>query len=151
MSIANGWPPCLQTHQQYCARHGLDYFVVEKEEINFRHRGFRHPAWAKIPLVNRLMSEGYPYCMVIDADVAILNDSVKPEFFTGLFKPDIDLVLNEGDEYFNTGFILGRSTPTHPCPDERGLDEGQISEFRLLGTGCVYRSFRRAPRNSQES
>ena len=104
--------PCLRTHQQYCTKHGLDYFIVDKAANNFRHRGFRHPAWAKIPLVNRLMGDGYPYCMVIDADLAIINDSVPPDAFTALFKPESDLVLNEGDEYFNTGFIIGRNTPT---------------------------------------
>jgi hypothetical protein len=62
----------LRTFRRFGARHGYDVVVGAGTEA-----GGRAPAWAKIPLIRRLL-DVYAVVLWVDADAIILDDSVDP-------------------------------------------------------------------------
>jgi len=99
---------CLQSQQYYAAKAGADYVPLD---ITPAHQ-HQHPAWYKIPLIFKMLQEGYDRVLFIDADAMVTNYTIPlNQLFEPLTESKEVLLLAEDEGGLNTGVMLVARKP----------------------------------------
>lgn len=92
----------IETKKIYCEKHGYD-FIIGDESIYDTNRPI---AWSKIQLLKKHLGN-YDYVFLSDADVVIMNDTIKIEkYINDYFKNNIKLVVTRDQQNINTGNMI---------------------------------------------
>jgi hypothetical protein len=113
----------------YCKKYGYDF--IEEENYIDKSKPIQ---WNKILLILNNISK-YDYLVYIDADMLIMNDSIRIEYFIENNK-DVDLIISKDWIMPNTGFMVIKNTEF--CKNffefsyQNVYDENKFSDGRYL-------------------
>jgi hypothetical protein len=100
--------PCLQSQMDYAARWGFAFCLLETTP---EHIDRPQPAWMKIPLIAKMLLQGYGRILFIDADAMITNsDSDIDSLFSQLEDEQRSILLTEDEAGINCGVMFIRNT-----------------------------------------
>lgn len=99
--LEEGVAVSLADKQEYCHRHGYDFYAISETP-----RG-RPAPWMKIPAALSLLSQQYDWVILVDIDAVIIDHSVKLEEFTD---PRYDTIIGVDRHGVNTGVLFLRNT-----------------------------------------
>lgn len=94
----------IETKRRWCVRHGYD-FVLD----TVHHTPSKPIAWSKIPMIQNLLPS-YDYVFCSDADVIIMNDSVRLEDFIEKYMNEKSILLTRDWQDLNTGNVIFKNT-----------------------------------------
>jgi hypothetical protein len=98
--------PCIESHEQFARKRGYGYVLLDKPPPFM----LRPPAWMKIPLITKLLSQGKKYICFIDADAMVTNyERAIESYFKILEDNDACILLTEDDGGINTGVMFVRN------------------------------------------
>ncbi|MDR3465502.1 MAG: hypothetical protein P4M07_06130 [Xanthobacteraceae bacterium] len=103
---------CLDSHKAYAARHGLAYCVLEKPIVMWDRLAShdRAPSWLKIPLIYKLLAQGYRRVFYLDADAMITDmDFVVDALFSRLEQAGRAVLITEDEGGVNCGVMFVRN------------------------------------------
>lgn len=92
---------CQKSKKMYCDKNNYDY--IEDSSV---YDSTRHPAWSKVLLILKYLSF-YDYVVWMDADIIIMNDSLKLEPY--IDQQDFILCIDPG-LLRNTGLLFVKNT-----------------------------------------
>jgi len=99
---------CLQSQARYAEKAGADYVMLDLMPAN----PDRHVSWYKIPLIFRLLQEGYDRVLYIDADAMVTNDEVPLDnLFAPLAGRRESFLIAEDEGGLNLGVFLIQRNP----------------------------------------
>ncbi|MGO9359653.1 MAG: hypothetical protein ACLP1D_18640 [Xanthobacteraceae bacterium] len=97
---------CLDSQQAYALRHGFSYCVLE----NPNPLQDRPPSWMKIPLIHKLLAQGYRRVLYLDADAMVTNMDVAVDaLFSQLENADRAVLMTEDEGGVNAGILFVHS------------------------------------------
>jgi len=100
---------CLDSHRRFAETNGFSYFLLEERPLFFE----RPPSWAKIPIILKLLLDGYVNILYIDADALITNmNSDIVEQFARLDRSKKPILLTEDDAGANLGILFVKNIPS---------------------------------------
>lgn len=99
--------PCLESHKSYAARKNIAFCVLDEAPP---YMG-RPPAWMKIPLIVKLLLDGYKRVLFIDADAMITNQDFRIEdIFEKLEDTTCPILMTEDEDGINSGVMFTQNT-----------------------------------------
>lgn len=98
---------CLDSQSDFAGRNGFAYCRLDQPP---EYMG-RPAAWMKVPLIVKLMQEGYKRILFIDADAMVTNrDFSIDSLFARLERTPRPILLTEDEDGINTGVMFVQNT-----------------------------------------
>ena len=97
----------LQSKREYCEENGYDFIVGGMDVYD----GERPIAWSKINMIKKYLPQ-YDYVFCSDADVVMMNNSVRLEsFIDEHLNDEVKMILTRDWQNLNTGNVIMKNDP----------------------------------------
>lgn len=140
----------IKTKRAWCKKHGYDFIL----DTTYHDRS-RPIAWSKIPMLQRVLPS-YDYVFCSDADVIIMNDTVRLEHFITKYMDNKSILLTRDWQDLNTGNMILKNSSivletlqqmndltqfiNHPWWEQRAFIELHRKSKQVQNMTCVLES-----------